>query len=110
MRDEFKNARKASGLVTPRPRRWADRYGLDPSPSRPHRANCHELTAEDWDSAYGLLIEYQCLGDIDGDFDSDEDYETCKIAHDEAKAHFEQHGYVECGVYNSLSSVIVSCG
>ena len=109
MQGEFKNARKASGLVTPRPRRWVDRYGLDPTPSRAYRANCHELEAEDWDSAYRLLIEYQCLGDIEGDFDSYEDEEFCQIAHDEAKAHFEEHGYVECNVYNSLSSVTVYC-
>lgn len=107
MRGEFKDAKKAVGLITARPRRWADRYGLDPNPSKPYRANMFELDAESWDVAYQLLIEYQCLGDIDGDFDCEEDVELCQVQHDEAKNHFIEYGFVECNVYNSLSSVIV---
>ena len=57
MRGEFKDAKKAVGLITARPRRWADRYGLDPNPSKPYRANMFELDAESWDVAYQLLIE-----------------------------------------------------
>jgi hypothetical protein len=107
MRGEFKDAKKAAGLITARPRRWADRYGVDPNPSKPYRANLTELEAEDWDEAYWMLIQHQCLGDLDGDFDDEESEELCQIQHDEAKEHFETHGFVECNVYNSLSSVIV---
>jgi hypothetical protein len=107
MSGKFKDARKASGLITARPRRWADRYGLDPYPSKPYRANLHELEASSWDEAYQLLIEYQCLGDIDGDFDCDESEELCQNEYDEAKNQFATYGFVERNVYNSLSSVIV---
>lgn len=107
MSGKFKDARKAVGLITARPRRWADRYGMDPNPSKPYRANRHELGAESWEEAYAFLIEYQCLGDIDGDFDCEESEELCQNEHDEAKQHFEEYGFVECNVYNSLSSAIV---
>ena len=106
-RGEFKNEKKAVGLITPRPRRWADRYGLDLSTSRQSRANLHEFEARTWREARALLIDYQCLGDLDLDFDDDESEEICKLQHKEARQHFFAFGYVECNVYNSLSSVIV---
>jgi hypothetical protein len=109
---EFKSARKARGLVTPRPRRWAERYGLDPAPSprKLAKANLHRYSVDSWDEACAILIQHQCIGDIDGDFDCEEDEELCANQHEEAKAHFNKYGYYECSVDGSLSSVLVDRG
>lgn len=106
-RGEFKDARKASGLISPRPHRWAERYGLDPNPSKPYRAQRFEYEVDDWDEAYQILIENQCLSDMELDFNEPEDEELAQNQYDEAYAHFHEHGYVECDMYNSLSSVLV---
>ncbi len=107
IRGEFKDAAFATGLVSERPgrRRWADQYGCAIR-AKP-KANLHQLQAETWEEAYALLIQYQCLGDIDGDFADEEDEMLCQNQHDEARDLFNTYGYVECQVYNSLSSVIV---
>lgn len=106
-RGEFKDARKACGLVTPRPFRWAERYGLDPNPSKPYRAQRFDYEVDDWDEAYQILIENQCLSDMELDFDEPEDEELAQNQYDEAYADFHENGYVELNMYNSLSSVLV---
>jgi hypothetical protein len=106
-RGEFKDAKKACGLITPRPRRWAERYGLDLNPSNPYRAHRHDYEVSDWDEAYAILVDNQCLPDMNCDFDDEESEEVAQIQYDEAYAHFQNHDYVECNIYNSLSSVLV---
>lgn len=103
----FKDERKACGLISARDLRWNKRYGLDIKRSSGPKARLLMFFAKNWDDAYSIFIEHQCIGDIDGDFDCEEDEDLTRIQHDEAKLHFEDHGYVECSMHNSISSVVV---